>query len=62
MESKKQYIAPELTVVTFKTEKGYASSEPETPFLMRLFGSADGYNSQGQEEWDTDNSTFGSSW
>lgn len=26
METKKEYIAPELTVVTFRTERGYASS------------------------------------
>ena len=26
MEKKKTYEAPELTVVTFKTEKGYATS------------------------------------
>ena len=65
MESKKQYIAPELTVVEFKVEKGYADSQGgEQPFILRLFfgGSADGYNAQGQEEWDSDNSTFGSSW
>ena len=63
MSQKKQYIAPELTVVSFKMEKGYAASGEE-PFIQRLLfgGSADGYNSQGQEEWSTDNSTFGSSW
>ena len=26
METKKEYIAPELTVVSFKPEKGYAGS------------------------------------
>ena len=26
MDTKKEYIAPELTVVSFKTERGYAAS------------------------------------
>jgi hypothetical protein len=26
METKKEYMAPELTVVSFKTERGYAGS------------------------------------
>ena len=63
MKSKREYLAPALTVVEFKAEKGYAVSG-EQPFIQRLFfgGSADGYNAQGQEEWDTDNETFGNSW
>ena len=28
METKKEYIAPELTVVSVKTERGYAASIP----------------------------------
>ena len=64
MKTKKQYQAPELTAVSFKAEKGYAASNPEEPFIQRLFfgGSAQGYNAQGQEEWSTDNTTFGNSW
>ena len=66
MNQKKQYIAPELTVVSFKMEKGYATSgllpEPEAPFILGLFGDADGYNSQGQQVWEEDNSTFGTVW
>ena len=27
MDTKKEYIAPELTVVSFKTERGYAASD-----------------------------------
>lgn len=59
MKTKEQYIAPALTVVEFKTEKGYASS------LKLVPGEKDGYNSQGMGNMDGDNSdnTFsGSSW
>ena len=65
MKSNKEYLAPELTVVEFKAEKGYANSPGgEQPFIQRLLfgGNADGYNDQGQEEWSTDNETFGNSW
>lgn len=54
MGTKKQYIAPVLTVVTFKTEKGYAVSgpDPEAPFILSLFESdGDGYSAQGQQTW-----------
>ena len=33
--NKKQYVTPELTVVTFKAERGYAGSQR---FLSLMFG------------------------
>ena len=42
METKKEYIAPELTVVTVKAERGYAASNLSTvrilnQLLMKVF-------------------------
>ena len=68
MNSKKQYMAPELTVVSFKAERGYASSEMrllDVSFLSLDMeeGSFNGYNSQGQQSWSTDDEGyFGSRW
>ena len=56
MEIKKQYIAPELTVVTFKVEQGFTASSPtgfESTSLIDFFTltqEAD-YNDQAQENW-----------
>ncbi len=50
MNDKKQYIAPQLTVVTFKTERGYvASGTPVTGFL-ELFD-RETAEAQTQESW-----------
>lgn len=60
MEIKKEYIAPELTVVSFKTERGYAASNnPLAAF--KLLTSLVGMNSGNMEEWDFDQNddTFG---
>lgn len=59
METKKEYIAPELTVVSFKTERGYAASNPLAAF--KLLTSLVGMNSGNMEEWDFDQNddTFG---
>lgn len=63
METKKKYIVPQLTVVSFKAEWGYALSS------MRLFPDVDldiinsDYNSSNQENWLQDESNiFGSTW
>lgn len=55
-KDKKQYIAPALTVVTFKVELGFALSNPtgyqSTNMLdMFLLQSNDNYNNQAQENW-----------
>lgn len=50
METKKEYIAPELTVVTFKTERGYAASNPLAAF--RLLTQLVGIDNGSMEEWD----------
>ena len=65
METKKEYIAPTLTVVSFKVEQGYSGSAEFSLFqdfqLLRL-NDDDDYNSQAQEIWSEDNSYFGSGW
>lgn len=64
METKKEYIAPTLTVVTFKTEHGYALSGLRM-FQDQMLFEQDydaRYNSQAQENWSEDNSYFGSGW
>ena len=66
METKKTYIAPQLTVVSFKAEQGYSLS---TVSSMRLFQDAsldainDDYNSSNQENWYQDSKNiFGNEW
>ena len=49
METKKEYIAPELTVVTFKTERGYAASNlAALSLLNQLIGLSTG----NMQEWE----------
>ena len=51
-DEKKQYTAPELTVVTFKAERGYAVSDP---IFYGVFGlGSSNAGSGGQEEWEED--------
>lgn len=60
METKKEYIAPELTVVSFKTERGYAASNnPLAAF--KLLTSLVGMDSGNMEEWyfNENDETFG---
>ena len=61
---KKEYIAPTLTVVSFKAERGYAASgnrSISTFLSLNFLDAGNDFNSQGQENWEEDNS-FGSSW
>ena len=61
METKKQYTAPELTVVTFKAERGYAASDPAK--ILRIFALSNTINvTSTQETWALDDNAFGSSW
>ena len=53
-KEKKQYIAPQLTVVTFKAEQGYANSpQTRTAIFLYLLQSNDAtYNvNSAQEKW-----------
>lgn len=59
MNTKKEYVAPTLTVVTFKVEKGFASSEFRLFQDLQLFN--EDYNDQAQENWH-ESSDFGSDW
>jgi hypothetical protein len=55
METKKEYIAPELTVVEFKTERGYAASQLDVlQFASQLFSLQSG----NMEAWTVDDNTF----
>ena len=67
MKTKKDYIAPQLTVVSFKIEQGFAQSGGVS---LRLFQDIsldyaidDNYNDYNQENWHQGSSNiFGSSW
>lgn len=65
-KEKKAYTAPELTVVTFKTERGYAASyDMNAMSFLGVFGLNSGsYASSGGglETWEEDNSYSGSGW
>ncbi|MBR4505779.1 MAG: hypothetical protein IKP21_03290 [Bacteroidales bacterium] len=77
MRQKENYVAPELTVVEFKVEKGFATSitipEPETALLGDLLigyqptqvdmhmGQAMGDNSSAFVNTEGDNGFFGNS-
>lgn len=55
METKKEYIAPELTVVEFKTERGYAASQLDVfQFATQLLNLQSG----NMETWDVTDNTF----
>ena len=55
METKKEYTAPELTVVTFKTERGYAaSSNNPLAALNMLANTLTGLNGGNMEAWTID--------
>lgn len=61
METKKEYIAPELTVVTVKSERGYsASSENPLAALQMLADALSGLNGGNMESWtfDQEDQTF----
>ena len=55
METKKEYIAPELTVVEFKTERGYAASQLD---VLRFASALFGLQSGNMETWTVDDNTF----
>lgn len=61
METKKEYIAPELTVVTVKSERGYsASSDNPLAALQMLADALTGLNGGNMESWtfDQEDQTF----
>ena len=41
-KKKQSYLSPELTVVQFRVERGYATSEPVDLFIFDLFSSPEG--------------------
>lgn len=54
MKDHKDYIAPELTVVSFSSEQGFAvSGGPQGSSFVDLFTLQDeqDYNSQAQQNW-----------
>ena len=54
METKKEYTAPELTVVTFKTERGYAASSNNALAALQMLSNALGLSGGNIEAWDFD--------
>lgn len=66
---KRTYIAPVLTVVSFKVEQGFTVSSVSENCTMRLFQNAEldiidnGYNASGQQNWSQEgNHFFGNDW
>lgn len=57
-KDKKPYEAPQLTVVTFKTERGYASSLTQSIWIGTWIGSSDPGNTNGLENYNIDNQTW----
>lgn len=68
MNTKNQYIAPELTVVTFKAERGYADSDISNSNVNAIntfkimLGGAPIENISTGEAWSVDENTFGTGW
>lgn len=61
MDTKKEYTAPQLTVVTIKSERGYAaSSDNPLAALQMLSNALTGLTGGNIETWDfqEDNTTF----
>lgn len=60
MKTKENYIAPELTVVTYKVEQGFTASGNGMQSLISLFciQAEPEYNSHAQENWQEENSIF----
>ena len=56
MKQKREYSAPTLTVVEFKSERGYAISD------MKLAAESSLFSSQGQEKWDESNGNLFDNW
>ena len=59
-KEKKQYIAPQLTVVTFKAEQGYANSpQTRTAIFLYLLQPEVNYNvNSAQQNWNNGNDLF----
>lgn len=64
MDTKKEYIAPNLTVVSFKMEQGYAVSDVRLfqDFILFNEDYDDKYNTQSQEIWESGGNYFGETW
>lgn len=59
MKDKKEYTAPELTVVTFKMERGFAASSFS---ISHIFLGEEAEMMSNQESWETNDNAFGNSW
>ncbi len=61
---KQKYIAPELTIVSFKVEQGFQAIGVSLIERLDMFNILDEeYNQQGQENWtQSDDGYFGSGW
>ncbi len=55
MKNKKKYTAPQLTVVTFKMEQGYAASLLESMMFWQSGDSEQVENYQQHETWNDGN-------
>ena len=65
--NKKQYLVPELTVVSFHVERGFTISNSKFHMILpdEITEGGNTYNNQGQQMWTEQNSNdniFGTSW
>ena len=60
METKKEYTAPELTVVTVKAERGYAASSNNPLAALSFLNSLLNFGNGNMETWsfDENDNTF----
>ncbi|MBR4738735.1 MAG: hypothetical protein IK058_01890 [Bacteroidales bacterium] len=58
METKKPYIPPQLTTVTFKTERGYALSVETVSFWNDVYDAEQMESYEIGNGWSSGNSTF----
>lgn len=65
MNTKKEYIAPTLTTVSFIVEQGFVGSSQLRLFQNFQLFQQDynaNYNDQSHENWNEEGSAFGSGW
>ncbi len=63
MENKEKYLAPDLTVVSFKIERGFQASTTQEADMFELFQEgiiATGYDNQNKQSWENGGTLGGS--
>lgn len=58
METKKQYLAPELTIVTFRVENGFTISGGGDRKILSNQTPTNDYNDNNQQKWTNGGNLF----